>query len=214
MLSDYNKNVDEILKENEKLKLRFATLESKHMEYACKLATTTEENSQLKQERDHFRELSSKLENTFKNKIKATIIPDENLVVAFDNDPDYLLTIQNSSMSVEEKKKMKELYDKYDNLKKNYKSVSTESELLKQENELLSETLLEYNSEKRNLKICLNCKEQFSPLLNNENSCFYHPGKLKYYSCRGCGADDYFSCCLRCATCQKGCKNTKHVSIS
>ena len=31
---------------------------------------------------------------------------------------------------------------------------------------------------------------------------------------RGCGADEYYSCCLRCKKCQKGCKNTKHVSTS
>jgi len=46
---------------------------------------------------------------------------------------------------------------------------------------------------------------------NNDLSCFYHPGKVKYYSCRGCGGDEYFTCCLKCSNCSAGCKKAKHV---
>ena len=32
-------------------------------------------------------------------------------------------------------------------------------------------------------KVCVNCKKIFHPRLNNNDSCVYHPGKIKFYSC-------------------------------
>ncbi|CAK79930.1 unnamed protein product (macronuclear) [Paramecium tetraurelia] len=44
----------------------------------------------------------------------------------------------------------------------------------------------------------------------NEASCTYHPGKLKYFSCRLCGQDEYFTCCNRCRDCLYGCTKGLH----
>ncbi|CAK64350.1 unnamed protein product (macronuclear) [Paramecium tetraurelia] len=44
----------------------------------------------------------------------------------------------------------------------------------------------------------------------NEQTCIYHSGKLKYYSCRSCGADEYFTCCHQCRDCNSGCKIGLH----
>ncbi|EAS06079.2 hypothetical protein TTHERM_00853180 (macronuclear) [Tetrahymena thermophila SB210] len=59
---------------------------------------------------------------------------------------------------------------------------------------------------------CTNCKELFLPEQNHETACFYHPGKLKYFSCRTCGADDYYTCCLKCSRCCIGCANSAHIA--
>jgi len=58
---------------------------------------------------------------------------------------------------------------------------------------------------------CKNCHKNFIPAENSEHSCVYHTGKLKYYSCRGCGADAYYNCCMKCKECSKGCKQNRHV---
>lgn len=60
---------------------------------------------------------------------------------------------------------------------------------------------------------CLKCHLQFIPLTNNDQACHFHPGKLKYYSCKGCGEDQYFTCCNRCERCLPGCKVGRHVPL-
>ncbi|CAK71666.1 unnamed protein product (macronuclear) [Paramecium tetraurelia] len=56
---------------------------------------------------------------------------------------------------------------------------------------------------------CVRCnvtlKEGF-----NEETCVFHPGKLKYFSCRTCGGDEYFTCCNQCRDCNPGCKKGLH----
>ncbi|CAD8069068.1 unnamed protein product [Paramecium sonneborni] len=44
----------------------------------------------------------------------------------------------------------------------------------------------------------------------NEETCIFHPGKLKYFSCRTCGGDEYFTCCNQCRDCNPGCKKGLH----
>lgn len=34
---------------------------------------------------------------------------------------------------------------------------------------------------------------------NKEKYWFFHPGKLRFYSCKGCGGDEYYQCCLMCS---------------
>ncbi len=58
---------------------------------------------------------------------------------------------------------------------------------------------------------CANCHEYFHPKMNGENSCQYHPGMMKFYSCRSCGADPYYVCCMKCSDCCKGCRIQRHV---
>lgn len=44
----------------------------------------------------------------------------------------------------------------------------------------LEREVTQENSEKK----CINCHQYFHPKLNTDESCVYHPGKIKYYSCR------------------------------
>ena len=47
------------------------------------------------------------------------------------------------------------------------------------------------------LKTCSNCKFEFSldKMSKNSQTCIFHPGKIKYFSCKGCGDDEYYTCC-------------------
>ena len=33
-------------------------------------------------------------------------------------------------------------------------------------------------------KVCVNCHNPFYPKINNMDSCQYHPGPIKFYSCK------------------------------
>lgn len=57
---------------------------------------------------------------------------------------------------------------------------------------------------------CRNCRKLFIPKNNSSSACVYHPGKLHYYSCFGCGDDAYFTCCNRCSVCSPGCRTGSH----
>ncbi|TNV72008.1 hypothetical protein FGO68_gene10487 [Halteria grandinella] len=99
------------------------------------------------------------------------------------------------------------------NLSDNQRLLLTKrDELLRQNEQLRQEICQESLSMKIRERKCQNCKGLFMPLHNTENSCRYHVGKLKFYSCRGCGADQYYTCCNKCNQCNPGCKYTKHVA--
>lgn len=105
-----------------------------------------------------------------------------------------------------------ELSDAFDNLINNVNTEIEKNVSLREKNSNLIktyETLDEMNYKK---KYCIRCHLEFVPKLNDEKSCLYHPGRLQYYSCRGCGDDEYYTCCSKCMKCSKGCKYAKHVS--
>lgn len=60
---------------------------------------------------------------------------------------------------------------------------------------------------------CINCKNNYNENNNKENSCLFHKGKLKFYSCRTCGKDDYYNCCNSCKKCSQGCISDYHKPI-
>lgn len=66
---------------------------------------------------------------------------------------------------------------------------------LEAENQRLFEakTQEEYKEKK-----CMQCKSKFLPFENESLGCVFHKGKMKFYSCKGCGADEYFDCCNKC----------------
>jgi len=97
------------------------------------------------------------------------------------------------------KSDMKQLLANYDNILKENDALQTQS------NEQFLTSI--------HPKICTRCKGSFNPLENSDNSCIFHPGNLKYYSCRKCGADEYWSCCNQCRSCLKGCRKGKHISF-
>jgi hypothetical protein len=61
---------------------------------------------------------------------------------------------------------------------------------------------------------CFKCKLQYVPYMNSKEACVFHSGKLKYYSCKGCGDDPYYTCCNQCDKCSRGCRSGLHVPAS
>lgn len=58
---------------------------------------------------------------------------------------------------------------------------------------------------------CKHCRKLFLQPSNHSEACEYHSGKLKFYSCKGCGRDAYNTCCNRCNECSRGCKLGRHI---
>ena len=76
----------------------------------------------------------------------------------------------------------------------------------------LSAELGSLTAERNELRICERCRLAYTEAANSEAVCSFHPGQLRYFSCRGCGADAYFSCCNKCVKCSAGCRTSRHVS--
>lgn len=102
-------------------------------------------------------------------------------------------------------KRAKECVNYFSKLEKNNLMLTTQAELL---NKKVFELNLRFNSEIK----CVNCGSVYLPGDNNSEACNYHSGSLRYFSCRGCGADDYYQCCSKCIRCSKGCKVSRHTS--
>jgi hypothetical protein len=120
---------------------------------------------------------------------------------------------------------LNDLKQNFSMLQAMYEEACKEQLTIKESSDNLRKKMHALQEEQYGMKDCMNCHESFTPLLNDEvnyyfylysltlfkTSCSYHHGRLKYYSCRGCGADEYFSCCNRCKQCLKGCRTGKHV---
>ena len=78
--------------------------------------------------------------------------------------------------------------------------------------ELLTKKLYELNLKFVSEISCVRCREIYIPSQNHNEACKFHPGNVRYFSCRGCGADAYFECCNRCKNCLAGCKTSHHSS--
>ncbi|CAK92766.1 unnamed protein product (macronuclear) [Paramecium tetraurelia] len=89
-------------------------------------------------------------------------------------------------------------------------------ELGNQKNQLISQILeslakyAELQLQKCSKKECQQCHLLYNPRTNYIDSCLFHSGKLKFYSCKKCGADDYYTCCNKCIRCSEGCKTNFH----
>ena len=112
-----------------------------------------------------------------------------------------------------------EEYKKFSNeIKKIFDIKDLQIKQLKEENQKLKDQKKEIinkysliDKEKNKEKECIHCHEKFIPKFNNHKSCLYHPGKIKYYSCNGCGGDEYYTCCKKCSKCSPGCTLDKHI---
>lgn len=87
-----------------------------------------------------------------------------------------------------------------------------ESDKLSKENQILKSKFEEKNKALLITLICNRCNLNYLVKNNNDTSCIYHPGKINYFSCKGCGQDEYYTCCSRCSKCSNGCKYSKHVT--
>lgn len=94
--------------------------------------------------------------------------------------------------------------------------------ILKSEQKSIKELFRENREKKEKLKNmltqiiktkqCKRCELPFNEILNKQSpECRYHPGGKKYFSCKDCGQDEYFTCCGKCSICEPGCSATYHV---
>lgn len=94
-----------------------------------------------------------------------------------------------------------------------FQSLEAQNSALRSElSQLLAELAARKEQDSHEVR-CLKCHQHFIPLANSDQACHFHPGKLKYYSCKGCGDDQYFTCCNRCERCLPGCKLGRHVPL-
>jgi len=84
---------------------------------------------------------------------------------------------------------------------------------VRQVNEQIHLHVASLESELQRVFTCKNCFQKYTQLTNSKNSCSHHPGKTKYYSCKSCESEEYFSCCQSCARCLPACKVGQHVPI-
>jgi chromosome segregation ATPase len=84
---------------------------------------------------------------------------------------------------------------------------------VKQVNESINDFVSTLETELQKVFTCKNCFQKYTQLTNSKNSCSYHPGKTKYYYCKSCESDEYFSCCQSCSRCNPACKVGQHVPI-
>ncbi len=91
-------------------------------------------------------------------------------------------------------------------------SLINTNKRIEESNAMLNSQLLLYEEENNRTKFCIHCHLNFTNKDKDVPSCIYHPGELKYYSCKGCGADEYYTCCQKCLKCLTGCKKSKHVA--
>lgn len=116
--------------------------------------------------------------------------------------------INPTDLSKEELQKlMKEKLESFNNKK-------AEVDYRLRQNKELNDKLNTYMKSEYSIKTCNFCKQQYSPFCNTKSSCTYHLGKLRYVQCRGCGKDEYYTCCLKCKACQPGCRTGPHSPIN
>lgn len=105
-----------------------------------------------------------------------------------------------------------EIMKEYNNRNNQISSLQYSNELLSLMNQRIKDEIDIKENEMNKELICSNCKMKYRQNNNNNNSCVYHPGEIKYYSCKGCGCDEYFTCCMKCEKCSKGCMKGKHYT--
>ena len=151
-------------------------------------------NKENKEIKDKYNMLKKKIEN-IKSKLKKEddLIEENNILEEFN---------------------IKKINKIFLNKNNEIQSLENSNKKLKKINEYISEKIRirEEKEKKEKPKKCQNCGILFLESTNSETSCSYHPGKIKYFSCRQCGADEYFTCCLKCRECCSSCKIGKHIS--
>ncbi|KRX04431.1 hypothetical protein PPERSA_00200 [Pseudocohnilembus persalinus] len=110
-----------------------------------------------------------------------------------------------------EKQFLQKLKEKMSGIVVENRKMEIEKQLKINEAILINEEQKEDEKDNMVLKTCVNCRNIYSPLCNTEESCQYHSGQLRFYSCLKCGADEYYNCCNSCIKCSSGCMLRKHA---
>jgi len=219
IVADFNQNINVVLLENEELKSKMDSFSKQNKDAEEQLHVLEGHNKMLKEEKDHYEDLCQKYETRLEEREKDLITKElSKLTMLKESDlhgevARYKEAIEAGIGNADEKNMLLQFVNDYEKMKQDMIDFSLQFEYVAKENERLKEEINKSQKEQNALKQCMRCHEKFSPLLNNEQACVFHPGKLKYYSCRGCGADEYWSCCNRCTNCQKGCREGKHLNL-
>jgi hypothetical protein len=91
---------------------------------------------------------------------------------------------------------------------------------LQEENLKLQQRLFIYEIDQNTGQTCRRCGNEFMKsnkevsflwFVIMQDRCTHHPGDLRFFSCTGCGGDEYFNCCRKCSKCSKGCRVGIHL---
>lgn len=185
---------------------------------------STQEQKFLKREIKYIRKQSS----VVKNSINSTEVKMNSILSSLPQKVDYTKDMSDYrghlkwlEERIHESKNTSEIYEAYKqfkvNLMKIYQIKESYLDRLAYTNKKLNELnlnlkndLKSHETELNKQKFCVYCHNYFYPKENEDNMCIYHPGELNYYSCKGCGADEYYKCCMKCMKCSLGCKKSKH----
>lgn len=148
--------------------------------------------------------------NSIQNTININLNKlDQIISKEFNNETRYILINESRKIKNEIKILFKKMIETKDNLFKENAKIKIDLDSKKKH---LQDNM---NVDSAVKIFCTNCLEEFSMKNVKEKKvnkiCNYHPGKIKYYSCKGCGSIEYFSCCGKCINCLKTCKKGNHL---
>eukprot|EP00347_Sterkiella_histriomuscorum_P017966 403347296 len=211
ILEIYNKNMDESTRENNDLKDQITQLishlrEEEQRVYAVQQEIQELKNQQVSSQAEQEKiNLQVSLLKFFKETKEQNPFDEQKEVETFKKTlhDDFNL---NDDIGIDA---LEDLDDQI----KYMKRLEYQVNLLELENQHLTKTDQELSQFKNQIKWCVNCRKDFKVSDNGEHACTYHFGKMKYYSCKGCGSAEYYSCCWRCPKCDpNGCRSGKHIS--
>jgi len=219
ILGNYKVHFERIKSENRELKEKVELTLEKKVEIEKDYIKVYSENAALQKEAIYFQDLSRQLDEKLAIKEKESATEEKSRINTYkslaelDNTDNCQEVIEKNISEPSQKELLLNLIKSYTACKSDMKQCLENYDNILKENDSLQTQANELVSTSLNPKICTRCKGTFNPIENNENSCVFHPGNLKYYSCRKCGADEYWSCCNQCRSCLKGCRKGKHISF-
>ncbi|CAD8109306.1 unnamed protein product [Paramecium primaurelia] len=187
--------------EQQELKKMFSIVSDKMHQVNSKIQTFEREERLLRRENDEWE---------FYLKEKTALIKQLTLLIDLISGKDHSFEIDISTnpvykeiqtFSLHKKQLGEDLLKTIQNDETSIIKLQAQLQEIEEETKLLRQSGAFWNCVRCNITL----KEGF-----NEETCIFHPGKLKYFSCRTCGGDEYFTCCNQCRDCNPGCKKGLH----
>jgi chromosome segregation ATPase len=204
-LSHFSIQIDHLNKENKKLESQVVIAQSHCEKYEHERDSIRLEYEKSMTELEMYKKRLEILDNsiqcasTLVNSCDLNCLKNRVLAALPDSYPDQP-TEESVEISVE-------------SLESQIKQLEAQNSRLVSENEALKQYFTELVKKELTETKCKNCKKLFIIKQNSESSCISHPGRVKYYSCKGCGADPYHTCCNLCSNCSPGCRRSHHVAV-
>ena len=228
IISKFNKVMDKLTTNVEKNKVVLNELHEDHQENSKNIKKVTSKVNEIQLKNDHFINKQQYFENFFVTADEGVL---ENTLPGYDNKnrkesifdfnepgndsheiPDDE-NVKNNVINPQDLSK-EELYNFLKEKLEKFNNKKAEVDFRLRKNKELNEKLNTYLKSEYSIKTCNFCKQQYSPFCNTQTSCTYHLGKLRYEQCRGCGTDEYYTCCLKCNKCSPGCRTGPHSPIN